>query len=71
VLFSATAGQIADKVEKGRLARYVKLLEIAIMLVAAVGWMTHTLWLLIARWSAWACTRPCSARSSTPTCRST
>ncbi|MFC5461914.1 MFS transporter [Massilia niabensis] len=48
VIFSATAGQIADKVEKGRLARIVKLLEVAIMLLAAVGWMTHTLWLLIA-----------------------
>jgi len=48
VLFSATAGQIADKVEKGRLARFVKLLEVAIMLVACLGWMTHTLWLLIA-----------------------
>jgi 1-acyl-sn-glycerol-3-phosphate acyltransferase len=48
VLFSATAGQIADKVEKGRLARFVKLLEVAIMLVAGLGWMTHTLWLLIA-----------------------
>jgi 1-acyl-sn-glycerol-3-phosphate acyltransferase len=48
VVFSATAGQIADKVEKSRLARYVKMLEIAIMLVAGVGWMTHTLWLLVA-----------------------
>jgi len=48
VVFSATAGQIADKVEKGRLARFVKLLEVVIMLVAGIGWMTHTLWLLIA-----------------------
>lgn len=48
VVFSATAGQIADKVEKGRLARWVKLLEIGIMALAAVGWWTHTLWLLIA-----------------------
>jgi 1-acyl-sn-glycerol-3-phosphate acyltransferase len=48
VLFSATAGQIADKVEKGRLARFVKLLEVVIMLIACLGWMTHTLWLLIA-----------------------
>ncbi len=48
VLFSATAGQLADKFEKSRLARYVKLLEIAIMAIAAAGWMTHTLWLLIA-----------------------
>ena len=48
VVFSATAGQIADKVEKGRLARIVKVLEIAIMGVAAIGWLTHTLWLLVA-----------------------
>ncbi|WP_016833439.1 MFS transporter [Herbaspirillum lusitanum] len=46
-LFSATAGQLADKMEKGRLARYVKLLEIAIMGIAAYGWMTHHLWLLV------------------------
>ena len=48
VLFSATAGQIADKVEKGKLTRFVKMLEIVIMLVAALGWLNHTLWLLIA-----------------------
>jgi MFS family permease len=48
VVLSATAGQVADKIEKGRLARFVKLLEIGIMLVAAAGWLTHTLWLLIA-----------------------
>ncbi|MBC3906034.1 MFS transporter [Undibacterium umbellatum] len=48
VLFSATSGQLADKYEKGRMARKVKLLEIGIMLIAAVGWQTHNLWLLIA-----------------------
>ena len=48
VVFSATAGQIADKVEKSRLARIVKMFEIAIMLIAGIGWMTHTLWLLVA-----------------------
>jgi len=47
-LFSAGAGQIADKVEKGRLARGVKLLEIFIMCVAAFGWFEHQVWLLIA-----------------------
>lgn len=47
VVFSATAGQLADKFEKSRLARYVKVLEIIIMAVAAAGWMTHTLWLLV------------------------
>src|SRR5689334_24927514 len=29
MLFSATAGQVADKVEKGKLARWVKMFEIA------------------------------------------
>lgn len=48
VLFSATAGQVADKFDKARMARFVKLLEIAIMLVAGIGWLTHTLWVLVA-----------------------
>ncbi|GGC93319.1 MFS transporter [Undibacterium terreum] len=47
LLFSATSGQLADKFEKGALARNVKLLEIVIMLIAGAGWMTHNLWLLI------------------------
>ncbi|NDI84296.1 MFS transporter [Undibacterium crateris] len=48
VLFSATSGQFADKFEKAGLARKVKLLEIAIMSMAAFGWMTHNLWVLVA-----------------------
>ena len=48
VLFSATSGQLADKLEKGGMARKVKLLEIFIMCLAAYGWMTHNLWVLIA-----------------------
>ena len=48
LLFSANAGQIADKIEKGRLARSVKLLEIFIMCVAAIGWYNQSLWILIA-----------------------
>lgn len=36
-LFSATAGQIADKYEKARLIRYVKLLEIGIMACGALA----------------------------------
>lgn len=41
-LFSATAGQIAEKYEKARLIRYTKLFEIAVMLLAAVGlWLNH------------------------------
>lgn len=48
VLFSALSGQLADKFDKARLARFVKLLEIGIMGVAAYGWMTHSLWILVA-----------------------
>ncbi|HKX07994.1 MAG TPA: acyl-[ACP]--phospholipid O-acyltransferase [Stellaceae bacterium] len=36
-LFSATAGQLADKFEKSHLIRYVKLWEIGAMVLAAVG----------------------------------
>ena len=48
VVFSATAGQLADKFEKAGLARFVKWMELVIMGIAAAGWMTHTLWLLVA-----------------------
>lgn len=39
VLFSATAGQIADKYDKDRLIRFVKSLEIGIALIIAAGFM--------------------------------
>lgn len=45
-LFSATAGQIADKFEKSQLIRFVKLFEIAIMLFASAGFYLHNIWLL-------------------------
>ncbi len=47
-LFSATAGQLADKYDKARLARLVKLLEMFIMLIAAVGFSLHSLPVLMA-----------------------
>src|SRR5512145_2560960 len=37
LLFSATAGQLADKVERASLIRLVKTLEILIMMLAAWG----------------------------------
>ncbi len=46
-LFSATAGQLADKYEKSQLIRLIKLLEIAIMACAAVGFYFHSTPLLI------------------------
>ena len=47
-LFSATAGQLADKYDKARLARISKVLEIAIMGVAVAGFLLHSLALLLA-----------------------
>lgn len=47
VLFSALAGQLADKFDKARLSRLVKLMEVAIMLIACLGWLQHQLWLLV------------------------
>ena len=46
VLFSATSGQIADKIEKSRLIRLVKSLEIGIMLVGLAGFYLHSATLL-------------------------
>ncbi|HBO79656.1 MAG TPA: glycerol acyltransferase, partial [Cupriavidus sp.] len=46
VLFSATSGQIADKIEKSKLIRLVKSLEIAIMLVGLAGFYLHSATLL-------------------------
>ena len=48
VIFSATSGQLADKIEKGRLMRFVKNFEIALMAVAAAGFLTQTAALLYA-----------------------
>jgi MFS family permease len=45
-LFSATAGQIADKLEKSKIIRFVKVFEIIIMLFASLGFFTHNIILL-------------------------
>ncbi|HNJ76728.1 MAG TPA: MFS transporter [Azospira sp.] len=47
-LFSATAGQLADKYDKAMLARMVKVLEMGIMIVAATGFALHSLAVLMA-----------------------
>lgn len=41
-LFSATAGQLVDKFDKARIARLVKSIEIAIMVLAAIGFLLHS-----------------------------
>src|ERR1700675_4709928 len=48
VLFSATAGQLADKYDKAVLIRFVKTLEIAIMLAIAAGFVGKIVFLLLA-----------------------
>ncbi|PTD97696.1 MFS transporter [Pseudothauera lacus] len=47
-LFSATAGQFADKFEKSRLIRFTKLLEIAIMVLATVAFALSSVKLMLA-----------------------
>lgn len=47
-LFSGIAGQLADRYEKARIIRVVKVAEIAIMVAAAVGlWLGWYEWLLL------------------------
>ena len=46
-LFSATAGQLADKFDKTRIARLVKLLEIVIVLIGGAGFALHSFALLL------------------------
>jgi len=46
-LFSATAGQLADKYDKSRIAQLVKIFEICIMLVAATGFALESLHVLL------------------------
>ncbi|HEX5122139.1 MAG TPA: MFS transporter [Rhodanobacteraceae bacterium] len=46
-LFSATSGQLAEKFEKTRIIRFVKLFEIAAMALASVAFYRHSLWLML------------------------
>ncbi|MEO8157433.1 MAG: MFS transporter [Betaproteobacteria bacterium] len=48
VLFSASAGQIADKFDKSAVIRVIKAIEIVIMMVAAAGLLMQNLALLFA-----------------------
>ena len=48
LLFSATSGQLADKFDKAMLTRFVKSLEIAIMLLAALGFAQRNVPVLLA-----------------------
>jgi MFS family permease len=46
-LFSPMAGQISDRMEKSRLVRLTKIWEVAIMLVASIGFFTHQFEMLL------------------------
>ena len=46
-LFSATAGQLADKFEKSRLMRFIKIAEIGLMAIGTLGFLTHHTWMLM------------------------
>lgn len=46
-LFSALAGQLADKYDRALIARIVKLFEIIIMLLATIGFTLQNAWFLI------------------------
>ena len=45
-IFSATAGQIADKYERSRLIRGIKVLEIVIMAIASAGFSSEAAFFL-------------------------
>ena len=47
-LFSATAGQLADKFEKSRLISVTVAIELAVMILGAAGFFLHSLGLLLA-----------------------
>ena len=47
-LFSATAGQWADRSDKAGLIRWVKTAEVAVMALAAIGFVCGTPWFLLA-----------------------
>lgn len=46
-IFSATAGQIADKYERSQMIRFIKILEIVIMLIGTAGFLMGNLWFLL------------------------
>ncbi|MGE8540579.1 MFS transporter [Acinetobacter sp. ANC 3813] len=46
-IFSATAGQLADKYERSQLVRILKISEIIIMLIGSAGFLLGNLWLLL------------------------
>lgn len=48
VLFSGAAGTLADRIDKSRIARWVKIAELALMAVGAIGLAAESLGILLA-----------------------
>lgn len=46
-LFSSIAGQIADKFAKSSITKYMKLIEITLMLTASIGFFFGSVWILM------------------------
>jgi len=46
LVFCAIAGQIADKVDRGVIFRWIKRAEVCIMVFAGIGFMTQSIWIL-------------------------
>ena len=46
LVFCAIAGQIADKVDRGVIFRWIKRAEVLIMVFAGIGFMTQSIWIL-------------------------
>lgn len=46
LVFCAIAGQIADKVDRGVIFRWIKRAEVFIMIFAGIGFMTQSIWIL-------------------------
>lgn len=67
-LFSALSGQLGNKFDKAVLARWVKVLEIIIMAVAAYGFYIRSARCSCSACFAWARNRRCSARLNMPFC---
>ncbi len=46
-LFSATAGQVSDKIDRAKITRIIKFVEIIIMVAASIGFYTGSVWFLM------------------------
>ncbi|MEZ5692229.1 MAG: MFS transporter [Rickettsiales bacterium] len=46
-LFSAIAGQIADKIDRAKVTRIIKIVEIIIMIAATIGFYVESIWFLM------------------------